>query len=67
MNKLDTWINLNGGVGKTATKLGVTRRAVYNWKSRVTIPRIGHMDKIVKLSRGLLSHADLLNLTKPKN
>jgi hypothetical protein len=56
--KFHAWL-LKAGVAKTAKNLGVTRSAVYAWLSGSSAPRSLLAPRIVKLSRGALTMADV--------
>lgn len=58
---LSTWIDRNGGSGKTGKILGVDRTLVYSWKKGICMPRPAAMKTIVKVSRGKVSYAEIID------
>lgn len=64
--KLSEWISANGGRGAVARLLNVTPVAVHHWLRRQITPKITTMRKIVELSEGRVSFADIIEETKPK-
>lgn len=61
IDKLVEWIRSNGGGTKTAELLGVSIAAVSRWKQGNRFPEPKTVRKIIKLSDGAVSYADLFN------
>lgn len=58
--KLTTWIEKNGGNGPTGALLGIARNNVYAWGAGVALPRPAMMKRIVELTRGKVSYAEMV-------
>lgn len=64
-SKLAKWVEKCGGTPKVARKLGVTEQCVNVWTRCDGFPKVTTMQKIVRMSKGALTYADLMPL--PKN
>ncbi len=58
---LSTWIDKNGGTGKTGLLLGLRRNCVYAWRHGRALPRAAVMKAIVKKSGGRVSYSDMVD------
>lgn len=58
------WIVASGGGAAVARKLGVTRQTVNIWLRGTGSPTALMMVKIVRVSRGVVSYADIIAARK---
>lgn len=59
--KLATWIDKNGGTGKTAKILGVKRNNVYAWHRGLALPRPRLLKLITVKSNGRVGMVEMIN------
>lgn len=59
--KLSTWINNNGGTGKTALLLGVKSNNVYAWHKGNALPRPRLLKLIQLKSRGKVGITEMVD------
>jgi DNA-binding transcriptional regulator YdaS (Cro superfamily) len=59
--KLSTWIDKNGGTGKTGVLLGVKSNNVHAWLKGRALPRPENMKAIVSKSRGKVSLTEMVD------
>lgn len=61
--KFTTWMAEKGGPTEVAKLLGVPRETVYAWQQKRSTPRVTTMIKIVRLTQGEISFADIIEAT----
>lgn len=59
-SKFERWVREFGGTRKLANALGVTQPAVQHWLNGFCNPGINKAHKILELSKGKLTLADIL-------
>lgn len=59
--KLSTWIEKNGGTGKTGVLLGVKSNNVYAWQQGNALPRPRLLKLINQKSRGRVAIAEIVD------
>ncbi len=60
MNKFEKWAADMGGPRKLSEMLGVTHWAVKFWLKKKGYPQVETIEKIIKLSKGRLTFADIV-------
>lgn len=62
-----TWVTKQGGAVALSKKLNVTSASVRTWLRGESVPRLGTMREIYKLSHGKISYADILKSIERTN
>lgn len=63
---LRKWIAAVGGVSAVSRLLGIGRSSIYDWLNGAAQPRAQTIQRIVELSKGVVTHADVIAETMPR-
>jgi predicted transcriptional regulator len=61
------WVSERGGAFRVAELLGVTPAAVSHWVNRKAVPKTATIFRIVKLSGGKVTIAEIFAATSPNS
>lgn len=62
----EEWIDREG-VDQIAKRLGINRFSVLHWRAKRCDPRVDHMRRIKRLTRGEISYEQMIDRATPTN
>lgn len=65
LSKFEQWVYANGGAACVGAKLGVHEVTVFKWLRRNSMPSLPFVCRILDLSQGKITAADILEATEP--